>query len=197
MYAPKFVTFISILCLCAFAVSTTDSFLLIGGQLLSQDIYLRWKFLKTGEEDTGKSSVRVGRLGIILLLLIMLFIVFTKPAGVTDNAYKLASPFFGMIMPATFAGVYWRRATKEGAWAGTIAGLITVVAFTFFVQPPFQFSAFVWALIVNIVVLVAVSLCTKVPEGIAEKYIDNVNNIITTGNGYYDIVGKTVTTMAE
>lgn len=196
-YAPTAITFVSILCLCAFAISTTDSFLLIGGQLLSQDIYLRWKFLKSGETVEEKKVVQMGRIGIVFLMLIMLWVVFKKPAGVTDNAYKLASPFFGMIMPATFAGVYWRKATKEGAWAGTIVGLLVVVLLTFFVAPPFQLSAFVWALICNSVVLIAVSLCTKVPDGIAEKYIDNVNNIITTGNSFYDIVDKTVAAVVK
>jgi SSS family solute:Na+ symporter len=191
-YAPKFVTFISILCLCAFAISTTDSFLLVGGQFLSQDIYLRWKFLKTGETVDDQKVVNIGRAGIILIMIVMLWVVFSKPASITDNAYKLASPFFGMIMPATFAGVYWKKATREGAWAGTIMGLLTVVLLTFFVAPPLKLSAFVWAILVNSSVLIGVSLCTKVPEGIGEKFIDNVNNIITTGNSYYDVVDKTI-----
>lgn len=37
-FAPEFVTLISALCLCAFAVSTTDSFLLIGGQMAAEDM---------------------------------------------------------------------------------------------------------------------------------------------------------------
>lgn len=190
-YAPPFVTFISILALCAFAISTTDSFLLVGGQFASQDIYLRWKFLKTGEEVQDERSVKLGRCAIIFLMLAMLYIVFTRPAGITDNAYKLASPFFGMTMPATILGIYWKKATKEGAWAGTIAGLVVVVAFTFFAAPPFGFSAFVWGLVINFVVMIAVSLVTKCPEDVIEKYIDNVNNIITTGNSYYDIMDHT------
>ena len=127
----------------------------------------------------------------------MLFIVFTRPASITDNAYKLASPFFGMIMPATILGLYWKRASREGAWAGTVTGLVVVVVFTFFVTPPLGISAFLWGLIVNFIVMIAVSLCTKVPQEVIDKYIDNVNNIITTGNSCYDVVDSTVAKMVH
>jgi len=190
-FAPKFVTFISILCLCAFAISTTDSFLLIGGQLAAEDIFVHWKYLK-GEKIEDKKSVRLGQVAILFLMFAMLFIVFTRPASITDNAYKLSSPFFGMIMPATILGLYWPRASKEGAWAGTVSGLLVVVVFTFFVKPPLGISAFLWGLIVNFIVMIGVSLSTKVPEEIVEKYISNVSNIITTGNSCYDIVDSTV-----
>lgn len=184
-FAPEFVTLISALCLCAFAVSTTDSFLLIGGQMAAEDIFVHWKYLK-GEKVTGKKSVNMGRIAILFLMFAMLFVVFTRPASITDNAYKLASPFFGMIMPATILGLYWPRASREGAWAGTVSGLIVVVIFTFFATPPLGVSAFLWGLIVNFIVMIVVSLCTKVPEEIVDKYIRNVNNIITTGNSCYD-----------
>lgn len=190
-FAPTFVTFISILCLCAFAISTTDSFLLVGGQLAAEDIFVHWKFLK-GEKVDGKKSVRWGQIAILFLMVCMLFIVFLRPASITDNAYKLASPFFGMIMPATILGLYWRRTSKEGAWAGTIAGLLVVVLFTFFAAPPLGISAFLWGLIINFAVVIGVSLCTKVPDEIVEKYITNVGNIITTGNSCYDIVDHVV-----
>lgn len=115
--------------------------------------------------------------------------------AITDNAYKLASPFFGMIMPATILGLYWPRASREGAWAGTVSGLIVVVIFTFFATPPLGVSAFLWGLIVNFIVMIVVSLCTKVPEEIVDKYIRNVNNIITTGNSCYDVVDGAVAKM--
>ncbi len=195
-FAPKFVTFISILALCAFAISTTDSFLLVGGQMAAEDIFVHWKYLK-GEKVEDKRSVRWGQIAILFLMFAMLFIVFTRPASITDNAYKLSSPFFGMIMPATILGLYWPRASKEGAWAGTISGLLVVVMFTFFVKPPLGISAFLWGLIINFVVMIAVSLATKVPEEIVEKYITNVNNIIVTGNSCYDVVDGAVGKMVR
>ena len=67
-----------------------------------------------------------------------------------------------------------------------------MVVFTFFVKPPLGISAFLWGLIVNFIVMIGVSLSTKVPEEIVEKYISNVSNIITTGNSCYDIVDSTV-----
>lgn len=195
-YAPKFVTFISILALCAFAISTTDSFLLVGGQLAAEDIFVHWKYLK-GEKVEDKKSVRWGQIAILFLMFAMLFIVFTRPASITYNAYKLSSPFFGMIMPATILGLYWPRASKEGAWAGTVCGLLVVVVFTFFVKAPLGISAFLWGLIINFVVMIAVSLCTKVPDEIVNKYITNVNNIIVTGNSCYDVVDGAVGKMVQ
>ena len=195
-FAPEFVTLISALCLCAFAVSTTDSFLLVGGQMAAEDIFVHWKYLK-GEKVEDKKSVRMGQVAILFLMFAMLFIVFTRPASITDNAYKLASPFFGMIMPATILGLYWKRASREGAWAGTLAGLIVVVIFTFFATPPLGISAFLWGLIVNFIVMIVVSLCTKVPQEVVDKYIDNINNIITTGNSCYDVVDGTVARMVH
>lgn len=195
-FAPEFVTLISVLCLCAFAVSTTDSFLLVGGQMCAEDIFVHWKHLK-GQKVEDKKSVRWGQIAILFLMFAMLFIVFTRPASITDNAYKLASPFFGMIMPATILGLYWKRASREGAWAGTVTGLVVVVVFTFFVTPPLGVSAFLWGLIVNFIVMIAVSLCTKVPQEVIDKYIDNVSNIITTGNSCYDVVDSTVAKMVH
>ena len=164
--------------------------------MAAEDIFVHWKYLK-GEKVEDKRSVRWGQIAILFLMFAMLFIVFTRPASITDNAYKLSSPFFGMIMPATILGLYWPRASKEGAWAGTISGLLVVVMFTFFVKPPLGISAFLWGLIINFVVMIAVSLATKVPEEIVEKYITNVNNIIVTGNSCYDVVDGAVGKMVR
>lgn len=147
-YAPSFVNFIQILSLCAFAISTTDSFLLVGGQMAAEDIFVHWKHLK-GEKVNDKKSVRMGQAAILFLMVAMLFIVLTRPASITDSAYKLASTFFGMIMPATILGLYWPRASKEGAWAGTVSGLLVVVVFTFSAKPPLGISAFLWGLMIN------------------------------------------------
>ncbi len=170
-YAPGFVSIISLLALCAFAISTIDTFLLVASQLISKDIYSDILIKKGQKEKAEKNAIKVGHIAIIFIVIVMLWVVMVKPASVTENAYKLASPFFGMILPATIGGLYWKRGTREGAWAGTVVGIIVTVIFTFFVTPPFQFSAFVWGLLANTVAYVGVSLVTKAPEEVIEKYI--------------------------
>lgn len=180
-YAPPFIAFISLLCLFAFGVSTADSLLLSASAMASRDIYLHHVYELKGKTSDPKQVVKFGRLVLLLLMIITLVIVALKPASITDYAYKLSSPFFAQILPATLFGLFWKRASKEGAIAGTVSGLLVAIILTFFVKPPFGFSALVWALVVNTLLLVVVSLCTKVPEEITAKYHTRIDSIIYSG----------------
>jgi solute:Na+ symporter, SSS family len=66
------------------------------------------------------------------------------------------------IAPPVYAALYWRRATTPGVLAGLLAGIVTTVFF--FLKPglrPFEIHEGILGLVVNIVVLVAVSLATR------------------------------------
>ena len=190
-YCPPIVAFISMLCLCAFAVSTTDSFFLTAAQFGSKDIYMRAK-ASAGHPISEETGVKVGRIFMVILMVIMLFVVWLRPAAITEMAYSLASPFFAMILPALVFGLYWRRATKAGAWAGTLGGVIVTVIFTFFVTPPLGLSALLWGLIVNFILFIVVSLCTKAPEGAAKKFIDDIDNVVLYGHGFDEVVSAAI-----
>lgn len=180
-YAPPLIAFISLLCLFAFGVSTADSLLLSASAMASRDIYLHHVYELKGKTSDPKQVVRFGRIVLLVLMVITLVIVALKPASITDYAYKLSSPFFAQILPATLFGLFWKRATKEGAIAGTVSGLAVAIVLTFFVTPPLGFSALVWALVINTALLVSVSLCTKVPKDIIAKYHTRIDSIIYSG----------------
>lgn len=191
-YAPPFIAFISLLCLFAFGVSTADSLLLSASAMASRDIYLHHVYELKGKNSDPKEVVKFGRFVLLGLMIITLVIVAIKPASITDYAYKLSSPFFAQILPATIFGLFWKKASKEGAIAGTVGGLIVAIVLTFFVAPPLGFSALVWALVVNTVLLVVVSLCTKVPEEVIAKYHTRVDSIIYCGSELSSITDATL-----
>lgn len=188
-YTPPLVAFISMLVLCSFAVSTSDSFFLTASQFAGKDIYMRMRYNK-GVPVNEKDGVKIGRIVMVVMMIIMLVVVWLRPASVTDLAYKLSSPFFGMTLPAMIGGLYWKRATKEGAWAGVISGVITCVVFTFFVTPPMGFSALVWGLVVNAAAFIIVSLLTKPNQELADKYVTYVDDVILNGKHFDELVNK-------
>lgn len=192
-YAPPFIAFISLLCLFAFGVSTADSLLLSASAMASRDVYLHHVYELKGKTADPRQVVKFGRIVLLVLMVITLVIVAVKPATITDYAYKLSSPFFAQILPATVFGLFWKRASKEGAIVGTTAGLVVAIVLTFFIAPPFGFSALVWALVVNTALFVIVSLCTKVPDEITEKFHTRLNSIIYCGSELTSITDATLT----
>lgn len=191
-YAPPFIAFVSLLCLFAFGVSTADSLLLSASAMASRDIYLHHVYELKGRTSDPKQVVKFGRIVLLVLMVITLVIVAIKPASITDYAYKLSSPFFAQILPATMAGLFWKKATKEGAIAGTVAGLVVAIIFTFFAAPPLGFSALIWALVANTVLLVIVSMFTKVPEEIITKYHTRIDSIIYSGAELSSLTDATI-----
>ena len=190
-YCPPIISFISLLCLFAFAVSTSDSMLLSASAMASRDIYTRHKYELKGKTVEPKSVVKFGRIVLLVLMVAVLVITALKPTYITDYAYRLSSPFFAMIMPCTIGGLFWKRGTKEGAVAGTVGGVIVVVLLTFIITPPFGFSALIWGLLVNTALYIIVSLCTKVPDDIVNKYITKVDTIIAAGTEVNTISRRT------
>lgn len=191
-YAPPFIAFISLLCLFAFGVSTADSLLLSASAMASRDIYLHHVYELKGKTSNPKQIVKFGRIVLLILMVITLVIVAIRPASITDYAYKLSSPFFAQILPATMAGLFWKRASKEGAIAGTVAGLVVATTFTFFAAPPLGFSALIWALVANTVLLVVISLFTKVPEDVISKYHTRIDSIIYSGAELSSLTDATI-----
>ena len=191
-YCPPIIAFISLLCLFAFAVSTSDSMLLSASAMASRDIYVRRAYDLKGKTVEPKKVVIFGRVILLVLMVAVLIITALKPTYITDYAYRLSSPFFAMILPCTIGGLFWKRGSKQGAIAGTVAGIIVVTILTFFVAPPFGFSALVWGLLTNVILYVGVSLGTKVPDEIVDKYINRVTSIISASTEANDIVDRTI-----
>lgn len=191
-YCPPIISFVSLLCLFAFAVSTSDSMLLSASAMASRDIYVRRKYDLKGKKADPTKVVTFGRIVLLGLMVVTLIITALKPTYITDYAYRLSSPFFAMILPCTIGGLFWRRGSKEGAIAGTVGGVIVVTILTFFVTPPLGFSALVWGLLVNVVLYIGVSLCTKVPQEVVDKYINKVDSIIGAGTEVNEITNKTI-----
>ena len=191
-YCTPLIAFISVLCLFAFAVSTADSMLLSASAMASRDIYIRHFYEKKGRSVDSRKVVYFGRIVLVVEMIACIIITVTRSTSIIDYAYKLSSPFFAMILPCTIGGLFWKRGTKEGAIAGTVGGVIITTLFTFFVTPPLGFSALLWGLAVNIVLYVGVSLATKLPEDIADKYITRVERVIAGSSEVFEITKAAV-----
>ncbi|WHY72674.1 sodium:solute symporter family protein [Fictibacillus enclensis] len=194
-YAPPFISFISLLCLFAFGVSTADSLLLSASAIGSRDIYVRYAYELKGKNADSKKVVYFGRVLLLILMVLTLVVVTLKPAYIVDYAYSLSSPFFAQILPATVGGLFWKRGTKEGAYAGTIFGLFITTLFTFFIAPPYGFSPLVWALLVNVIAYVGVSFVTKPSAEAVNKYIVRVDSIINAGTEMNSAVDSTLSSL--
>ncbi|MCK3658685.1 sodium:pantothenate symporter [Pasteurellaceae bacterium Pebbles2] len=192
-YASPFISFISLLCLFAFGVSTADSMLLSASAIGSRDLYVRHKYELRNKAIDPKKVVTFGRILLLILMILTLVVVAVKPAVITDYAYKLSSPFFAQILPATLGGLFWKKGTKEGAWAGTVSGLIITILFTFFIKSPLGFSPIIWALLINSSLYYGVSMVTKVPDEIVTKYITRIESIIYSGSEVSSSVDRTLT----
>jgi SSS family solute:Na+ symporter len=74
------------------------------------------------------------------------------------------------------AGLFWRRANKQGAITGTLGGFLTLLLTSLVWPSPLGITALLWSMIANVGLLVIVSLATPAPpEEIVYKYHDSIN----------------------
>jgi SSS family solute:Na+ symporter len=154
-------SFFAVLILSA-VMSTTDRLLLTIGTLFSWDVYK--PLLNPNMPD--QSIQKISRLA-ILVASVFAFILAIKPPELL--AFLI---WMGIgLMLATYcvpllAGLYWKRATRQGAIASMVVGLITAVVagyihqYVYILPVHFSFVAF----IASAITMVVVSLLTPKPS---------------------------------
>ncbi|MDY9927474.1 sodium:solute symporter family protein [Methanosarcina sp.] len=120
--------------LAAASMSCADTFATSGASCISRDIYQR--YIKP--DATMKEMMVVNRISVLIIVLAATAGSFVIP-NIIDAIHiatfiASASYFFPLM-----GGLYWRRATKEGAFAGMLVGFtvqVTLVALDLIKTPP-------------------------------------------------------------
>lgn len=109
--------------LAAASMSCTDTFATSGASCISRDIYQR--YIKP--DATMKEMMVVNRISVLVIILAATAGSFVIPNiidAIHIATFIASSSYFFPLM----GGLYWKRATKEGAFAGMVVGFTVQVA---------------------------------------------------------------------
>jgi len=161
---PPFLGGIMLAAITSAMMSTVDSLLIVAGSSLSLDIYQNL----INPNVSASRRVIIDRLGIVIVGVVPVVLLLS---GVGEGELvQFIVLLFTSLMASSFfipvvLGVYWRRATREGAAAAMIGGVTMTFAWKSFgpeaidpVLPGFLFSA---------LLMVLVSLVTPPPPASA------------------------------
>ena len=156
-YAPVVIAF-SAIGLAAASMSCTDTFSTSGASCVSRDIFQR--YIKP--DATMKEMLAVNRISVVAIILAATAGSFVIPNiidAIQIATFIASSSYFFPLM----GGLYWKRATKEGAFAGMVVGFVVQVT------------------------LVVLDLIKTPP--LASNYLETIHPILT---GHGVIVGMTM-----
>jgi cation/acetate symporter len=172
----------------AAALSTADGLLLTITGALSHDVY--YKIIRPGATTQWRLVISKSLLLVVAVLAAL--VAAQKPATILSMvawAFSIAGAAF---FPALVLGIFWKRANKEGAVAGMVAGLLMTLYYMVRVQfdsiawlglhgigmQPWlevqSTSAGVWGVPVGFLVIVVVSLLTPPPPRKTQELIERL-----------------------
>jgi sodium/proline symporter len=108
-------------------MSTADSQLLVTASSFTSDIYKN----KLNKKADDKHLLWVSRLSVIVIAVIAFFIATNRDSSVMDlvsNAWAGFGSTFGALI---LLSLYWRRVNRAGAFAGVLAGGLTVIVWDY------------------------------------------------------------------
>ncbi|MDR0439318.1 MAG: sodium:solute symporter family protein [Methanocalculaceae archaeon] len=143
----------------AAVMSTTDRLMLTIGTLFSWNIFKMILCPKATEAQI----IRVSRITMFVAVIISLLLAVNPPEILVFLIFLAIGLILASFAIPLIAGMYWRRATTEGAITSMGVGLVTALCFgyydRFMGQLPMHFS--MYALIFSITAMVIASILTK------------------------------------
>lgn len=102
--------------LLAAVMGSCDSFMVTSAALFTQNVYRRFWVTDRSEQH----YIWVGRIAGLLIVLVGIYFAFAFASVVEGlEIFWAMQAMMGIVF---WAGIFWRRATPAGAWAGTLAG---------------------------------------------------------------------------
>lgn len=154
----------------AASMSTGDSQLHAVSSMVSTDVYK--KYINTDADEYKQYRVAKGA---TLVFGIFSVIVALQRPGLLGNILALSNGGVAALAPAMIGGVYWKRATRDGALWSIILGEIAMLLTTFVIPSPLGLMPGVWGLIIASLVYILVSINTTTNERTIE-IIDFIND---------------------
>ena len=143
----------------AAVMSTTDRLLLTIGTMFSWDIYRN--LLKPGASD--REILLVSKIAVVAAAVGSLLLAINPPEMLAWLIWMGIGVMLAAFAVPLLGGLYWRRATREGAIASMALGLLSAGVFGYWHQYvaklPVHFSFY--ALVISFVAMIVVSLVTS------------------------------------
>lgn len=166
----------------AAALSTADGLLLTISNSLSHDIYYK---IVDPTASTQK-RVTISKLFLLVVALIAAYVASLKPADILSLVGAAFSVAASTLFPALVLGIFWKRANRQGAIAGMIAGFVVCVFYMVHTHPLFggsslnqwwniaPISAGVFGVPAGFLSICIVSLLTPRPDQQVQALIDYI-----------------------
>jgi len=164
----------------AAAMSTADGLILAISNALSHDVYYK---MINPKADTAKRLI-VARVLLVVVGVFGAYIASMRLTGILGSvAWAFDFAMSGLFFPLVL-GVWWKRATRQGAVAGMIGGLAAGTAYLIYVGPKFMAQT-PWLGIdhlrfgligapVCLILMIVVSLATEAPDAKTQQMVDDI-----------------------
>lgn len=120
----------------------------------------------------------VAKIGVLIIGLASVVFALTRPTALAD-LLVLSNGGVAVLVPAVIGGLYWKKASREGAIASIVIGEIAMISMTFiFKIAPLGFSGALWSMLASLVIFVSVSLVTK-PQSHTSEVVASINDFFT------------------
>lgn len=154
----------------AASMSTGDSQLHAVSTMVSTDIYKT--YINKSADDY--SQYRIAKLATLAFGFCSVIVALMRP-GLISDILALANGGVAALAPAMLGGIYWKKATPQGALSSILIGEAVMLFTTFIVPNPLGLMAGLWGLIAALIVFAAVSLATR-PVKTTIDVVDSLNH---------------------
>lgn len=168
---PETLMAVIILLVLSASMSTLSSLVLVSSSSVAIDMYKG----HVNPDISKENSVAMMRFLCVVFIALSYFIAKYKFAIIITLMSLSWGVVAGTFMAVYMYGLYWKRTTKIGAYAGMATGMITAVALFFILGPANSPIASSVAMILPFIVIPIVSLFTKTPDNsLIEKAFENI-----------------------
>ncbi|UMZ72785.1 sodium/proline symporter [Natranaerofaba carboxydovora] len=154
--------------LLAAIMSTADSMLLMGTSTIVNDVYAKM----INPQASGKQLLFYGRIITVVMGLIALFMALDGGSVLWISWFGWGT--LGLFFAPVVLGLWWKRATREGAISGLITGLVVMIIWTIFNLGDYVFPGFA-GITSALIVTIAVSLFTEEPPKDVQDLVDETH----------------------
>lgn len=136
------------------------------------------------KDISEKLSVRIAQTSVVIIAAICLILA-TFDLGALIQVALLAYQGIIMFFPVVLLGYFWKRANKEGAIIGLIAGIIVSMSLAFF-NPPFiliyGWTPGMYGLLITTLIMVIAGFAKPVDQHVQSLW-DDINNARNSSKG--------------